>query len=201
MSLCQPQDSGKQTRLGFSWFALKEFSLSSHALNNDVRCHKEVSYIQIKPLAFVHTGGVGGLGRSLSLCRPHGRLHGVKVGLFLKLADVFLVADPLVAKPVGHLLRHEAGVKPNASKNRINQSVNADKELDVTLVLSAHNKNRGVINKHINRAKFPLQFTLKKRNVMETGRWDCVSRSPWLPNMSKYSVPCSHAFSKCTTAT
>jgi len=32
-----------------------------------------------------------------------GRLHGVEVGLLLKLANVFLVADSLVAEPVAHL--------------------------------------------------------------------------------------------------
>lgn len=69
---------------------------------------------------FEHTGGVGGLGRSLSLRRPHGRLHGVEVGLLLELADVFLVADPLVAKPVGHLLQSGAEVKPNPGKKTEN---------------------------------------------------------------------------------
>lgn len=32
-----------------------------------------------------------------------GRLHGVKVGLLLELANVFLVADSFVAEPVAHL--------------------------------------------------------------------------------------------------
>lgn len=50
------------------------------------------------------TGGVGGVRRVLALLRgPQGGLHGVDVGLFLELADVLLVTDPLVAKPVGHL--------------------------------------------------------------------------------------------------
>lgn len=39
----------------------------------------------------------------LALPGPQGRLHGVQVGLFLELSDVFLVADPLVTKPVGDL--------------------------------------------------------------------------------------------------
>lgn len=39
----------------------------------------------------------------LSLSGPQGCLHGIKVGLLLELADVFLVANSLVAKPVGDL--------------------------------------------------------------------------------------------------
>lgn len=39
----------------------------------------------------------------VSLSRPQGCLHGIKVGLLLELANVFLVADSLVAKPVGDL--------------------------------------------------------------------------------------------------
>lgn len=41
--------------------------------------------------------------RVLALPGPQGRLHGIQVGLFLELADVFFVADPLVAEPVGDL--------------------------------------------------------------------------------------------------
>lgn len=33
----------------------------------------------------------------------HGCLSGVQVGLLLELANVFFVADPLVAEPVGYL--------------------------------------------------------------------------------------------------
>ena len=37
-----------------------------------------------------------------------GCLHGVDVGLLLELPDVLLVADPLVAEPVGNLPAHTA---------------------------------------------------------------------------------------------
>lgn len=47
-------------------------------------------------LAVLHSGGC-------SVCRVHGGLGGVQVGLFLKLADVFLVPDPFVPEPVGYL--------------------------------------------------------------------------------------------------
>lgn len=43
----------------------------------------------------------------LSLSSAHRRLHGVKVGLLLELADVLLVANSLVAKPVGDLARRK----------------------------------------------------------------------------------------------
>lgn len=39
----------------------------------------------------------------VALSGPQSCLHGIKVGLLLKLANVFLVADSLVAKPVGDL--------------------------------------------------------------------------------------------------
>lgn len=39
----------------------------------------------------------------VTLSGPQRRLHSVKVGFLLELADVFLVADSLVAKPVGDL--------------------------------------------------------------------------------------------------
>lgn len=48
------------------------------------------------------------MGRFLALCRPKGRLHGVQIGLFLELPDVLLIANPLVAKPVGHLSRFQS---------------------------------------------------------------------------------------------
>lgn len=41
--------------------------------------------------------------RILALSGPQGCLHGIKVGLLLELANVLLVANPLVAKPVGDL--------------------------------------------------------------------------------------------------
>lgn len=39
----------------------------------------------------------------VALSGPQSGLHGIKVGLLLELANVFLVADSLVAKPVGDL--------------------------------------------------------------------------------------------------
>lgn len=39
----------------------------------------------------------------VALSGSQGCLHGIKVGLLLELANVFLVADSLVAKPVGDL--------------------------------------------------------------------------------------------------
>lgn len=51
-------------------------------------------------------GGVGlaVLHRSSgSLCCVDGGLGGVQVSLFLKLSDIFLVANPFVAEPVGDL--------------------------------------------------------------------------------------------------
>lgn len=43
----------------------------------------------------------------LSLSGTHCRLHGIKVGLLLELADVFLVSNSLVAEPVGDLAREK----------------------------------------------------------------------------------------------
>lgn len=45
--------------------------------------------------------------RILSLSRTHRCLHGIKVGLLLELTDVLLVANSLVAKPVGDLAKKE----------------------------------------------------------------------------------------------
>lgn len=39
----------------------------------------------------------------VALSGPQSCLHGIKVGLLLELSNVFLVADSLVAKPVGDL--------------------------------------------------------------------------------------------------
>lgn len=43
--------------------------------------------------------------RILPLSRTHRCLHGIKVGLLLELTDVLLVANSLVAEPVGDLGR------------------------------------------------------------------------------------------------
>lgn len=54
-------------------------------------------------------GSGGGVGLAVLHCsgcsvrRIHSSLGGIQVGLFLKLADVFLVSDPFVAEPVGYL--------------------------------------------------------------------------------------------------
>lgn len=40
---------------------------------------------------------------SCSMGCVYSRLGSIQVGLFLKLADIFLVPDPFVAKPVGYL--------------------------------------------------------------------------------------------------
>lgn len=37
------------------------------------------------------------------VCGRHGSLCGIEVGFFLKLADILLVPDSFVAKPVGYL--------------------------------------------------------------------------------------------------
>lgn len=49
------------------------------------------------------TCGIRSVRRILALSGPQGCLHGIKVGLLLKLANVLLVANSLVAKPVGDL--------------------------------------------------------------------------------------------------
>lgn len=61
-----------------------------------VRCGRGVG------LAVLHCSGC-------SVCRIYGSLGGIQVGLFLKLADIFLVPDPFVAKPVGYLCARAEG--------------------------------------------------------------------------------------------
>lgn len=43
------------------------------------------------------------MGGIFSLLGPQRRLHSVEVGFLLELANVLLVANPLVAKPIGDL--------------------------------------------------------------------------------------------------
>lgn len=43
----------------------------------------------------------------VALSGPQGCLHGIEVGFLLELANVFLVADSLVAKPVGNLANNK----------------------------------------------------------------------------------------------
>lgn len=43
------------------------------------------------------------MGRIFALFGPQRRLHGVEVRFLLELADVLLVTDSLVAKPIGDL--------------------------------------------------------------------------------------------------
>ena len=45
--------------------------------------------------------------RIVALSGPQGCLHGVEVGLLLEFTNVFLVADSLVAKPVGDLVEKD----------------------------------------------------------------------------------------------
>ncbi len=45
----------------------------------------------------------------ITLSGPQGCLHGIEVGLLLELANVFLVADSFVAKPVGYLCGRAEG--------------------------------------------------------------------------------------------
>lgn len=47
----------------------------------------------------------------------HGCLSGIQVGLLLELANVFFVADPLVAEPVGYL-RERRKEKERGEKKR-----------------------------------------------------------------------------------
>lgn len=61
-----------------------------------VRCGRGVG------LAVLHCSGCG-------VCRIYSSLGGIQVGLFLKLADIFLVPDPFVAKPVGYLCGRAEG--------------------------------------------------------------------------------------------
>lgn len=51
----------------------------------------------------------------------HGCLSGVQVGLLLELANVFFVADPLVAEPVGYL-RERWKAKKRGKKRRGRQT-------------------------------------------------------------------------------
>lgn len=53
-------------------------------------------------LAVLHCSGC-------SVCCIYSSLGGIQVGLFLKLADIFLVPDPFVAKPVGYLCGRAEG--------------------------------------------------------------------------------------------
>lgn len=56
-----------------------------------------------------------------SLCRIYSSLGGVQVGLLLKLADIFLVPDALVAEPVGYLCERRAGEGGGAEESDIKQ--------------------------------------------------------------------------------
>lgn len=58
----------------------------------------------------------------------HGCLSGIQVGLLLELPDVFFVADPLVAEPVGYL-RERRKEKERGEKRGGVSDVNADKAL------------------------------------------------------------------------
>lgn len=51
------------------------------------------------------------MGGIVALSGPQGCLHGIKVGLLLELANVFLVADSLVAKPVGDLAEKQKTIQ------------------------------------------------------------------------------------------
>lgn len=71
-----------------------------------VRCGRGVG------LAVLHCSGC-------SVCCIYSSLGGIQVGFFLKLADIFLVPDPFVAKPVGYLCgRAEGG---GAEKSDVKQ--------------------------------------------------------------------------------
>lgn len=61
-----------------------------------VRCGRGVG------LAVLHCSGC-------SMCCIYSSLGGIQVGFFLKLADIFLVPDPFVAKPVGYLCGRAEG--------------------------------------------------------------------------------------------
>lgn len=56
----------------------------------------------------------------VSLSRPQGGLHGIKIGLLLELANVFLVADSLVAKPVGDLAEKTKQYHEISTLERVN---------------------------------------------------------------------------------
>lgn len=62
-------------------------------------------------LAVLHGGGC-------SVGCVHGGLGSVQVGLFLKLADIFLVADPFVAEPVGYLCGESRGRRSRGVRRR-----------------------------------------------------------------------------------
>ena len=68
----------------------RSFSCLYAGVPTRVRCGRGVG------LAVLHCSGC-------SVCCIYSSLGGIQVGFFLKLADIFLVPDPFVAKPVGYL--------------------------------------------------------------------------------------------------
>lgn len=56
-----------------------------------------------------------------SLCCIYSSLGGIQVGLLLKLANIFLVSDALVAKPVGYLCKRRAEEGGGAEESDIKQ--------------------------------------------------------------------------------
>lgn len=83
-------------------------SLDLKAVPTGVRCGRGVC------LAVLRCHGC-------SLCCIHGGLGGVQVGLLLKLADIFLVSDALVAEPVGYLCERRAEEGGGAEESDIKQ--------------------------------------------------------------------------------
>lgn len=82
--------------------------LDLNAVPTGVRCGRGVR------LAVLRCNGC-------SLCRIYSSLGGVQVGLLLKLADVFLVPDALVAEPVGYLCERRAEEGGGAEESDIKQ--------------------------------------------------------------------------------
>lgn len=86
-SRLRPEVEGKSL---FFFFFLFISRLHYAGVPTRVRCSRGVG------LAVLHCSGC-------SMCRVYSSLGGVQVGFLLKLANIFLVADALVAEPVGYL--------------------------------------------------------------------------------------------------
>lgn len=83
-------------------------SLYLKAVPTGVRCGRGVC------LAVLRCNGC-------SLCCVYSSLGGIQVGLLLKLADIFLVSDALVAEPVGYLCERRAKEGGGAEESDIKQ--------------------------------------------------------------------------------
>lgn len=103
----EPRGRGQLTRTGRRTQTLKaKTKKKKQEKSQDLFCCSQT----LPVFRSFGTCGVGSVRGILSLSGTHCRLHGIKVGLLLELADVFLVSNSLVAEPVGDL----AGEKTRA---------------------------------------------------------------------------------------